>query len=200
MSVSPTENATTPSPEPADAVPKGAPSSPGKRETPAAEPEEEVDVWWGAYSMWTMTPSLVICILLSVAIIVAVWSFRSLRDVPLLSFTVGGAIWLVQTIRWAYRIIFYNYRLTTRRLLADRGLFYPDSAQVDLASVAQVQVQTNWVEKRVGVGRICVFFEKNIAAPLVLEGVQGPQRIAEMIRETAKRAREHNAVAVGAKK
>src|SRR5262245_66603947 len=39
-----------------------APSPP--REPPAAM-AEEVDVWWGSYSGWTLWPSMVLCLLLT---------------------------------------------------------------------------------------------------------------------------------------
>jgi hypothetical protein len=196
MSTSQVESPGNPAETPAAPAPTAAPSPvSSNREQAAAAPEEEIDVWWGSYSMWTMTPSLLVCILLTGAIVWAAWYFLPLRDLPLVLFTLMGTLWLVQTIRWAYRIVFYNYRLTTRRLLLDRGLLYPSGVQAELARIASVQVQTNGIEKRLGVGRIVISFEKNTPEPVVLEGVHGPTRIADLIRQTACRARENNIVA-----
>ena len=95
----------------------------------------------------------------------------------------ASLVWLVQGVRWAYRIFSYNYRLTTRRLYVDRGFLYLDFAALDLAAVGRVLVRRSWSDRLLGVGQVCVVPGETGKVPLVLDGVRHPEAIAERVRE-----------------
>jgi hypothetical protein len=154
---------------------------------PARLPEE-VELWWGAFSGWAMTPSFVVCLLLTGLIAWAAWAWLP-RDWVKVT-VLGGAsiVWLVQLGRWAVRALGYNYRLTTRRLWVTRGIPRVAVSSLELSCVASVRVERTWLERRLGVGRVCVTPEGG-GCPLVLEGVAHPRHAAEVIRAAVRAAR-----------
>jgi hypothetical protein len=82
-----------------------------------------------------------------------------------------------------------TYRLTTHRLLRDHGFVRPAAGEVPLACVTAVRVERRGLQRWLGLGHIIVASQDN-AAPLVLEAVYGPDRIADKIRRCAERARQ----------
>jgi membrane protein YdbS with pleckstrin-like domain len=150
------------------------------------EPEEEVDVWWGAYAARTMTPSFVACLVLTVLIDLLCWLVlpRYLLRWSVVGLT--GLLWLVQTLRWLHHILAYNYRLTNRRLYVEHGLVAPVTAVADLDRVKAVKVGASFVQRRLGVGRVAVYLEDDAQLPLILDGVRHPWRIRELIEKTRK--------------
>jgi membrane protein YdbS with pleckstrin-like domain len=141
-----------------------------------------------------MLPSFLVCGLLTLAIMA--WAFGMLPShlARYVVYGLVGAVWLVQLARWGYRVAAINYRLTTHRLVADRGFFSPTVRQIELARVATVRVDAGPWERWVGVGRVQVVPENGQQAPVVLEGVREPERLAVLIEGCVKRAREHHVV------
>src|SRR5690349_7852196 len=61
------------------------------------EPTQEVDLWWGSYSGWTMLPSFAVCIVLTALIFWVVTRFLPHRElVQLTILGASGSVWLVQ--------------------------------------------------------------------------------------------------------
>src|SRR5438876_2032340 len=84
-------------------------------------PPEEIDVWWGAYSGWTMLPSMTLCVALTSFLAVGLWAWGPHGYRQLLFLLLGTALWLVQGLRFFWRVFGSSYRLTSRRLFRDRG-------------------------------------------------------------------------------
>jgi hypothetical protein len=170
---------------------------------PAAEPEpilpqpvppktetagEEVDVWWGSYTGWTMAPSWAACVLVTGLIAWAAWMLLPRTLVQPTVLGLGGAVWLFQGVRWAYRVFGYNYRLTSRRVYVDRGFLYTGYASGELTGVAGVYVKRSWLDRLLRVGQIRIELVDKTKPPLFLDGVRRPAEIAERIRERVKAA------------
>lgn len=170
-----------------------APSATGSE--PDVDPDQELDVWWGAYAGRAMLFSFTLCALLTLAVAAGGWYFWHVRGQSayfmrhvVLGLT--GAIWFVQGLRWAYRTVSINYRLTTHRLFRDRGFHNPTAGTVILERVTDVAVEPRTaLEQLVHVGRIRVTSEDD-TPPLVLEGVYQPEHVAAEIRRQVQRARE----------
>ena len=154
----------------------------------AARLPEEVELWWGAFSGWTLAPSFVVCLFLTGLIGWSAWYWVPRDWVKVTVVGGGSVVWLVQLGRWAARALGYNYRLTTRRLWVTRGIWQMVASALELSCVASVRVERTWLERRLGVGRVCVTPEGN-GWPLVLEGVRHPRDAAETIRAAVKAAR-----------
>src|SRR5207302_208291 len=95
-------------------------------------------------------------------------------------------MWLVQLLRWLYRVFGYNYRLTNRRLYVEHGLVAPITAVADLDRVRSLRVGASFVDRLLGVGRVAVYLDDDAQLPLILDGVRRAGQIRDLIaRQTA---------------
>src|SRR6266545_6506179 len=173
----------TPTPDHAARVAVTTPA-PGS-EMERGKPGEEVELWWGSYSGRAMTPSFLVCVVLTGLIGWGAWYFVPEGWVQLSALGAASVVWLVQLARWGSRFFGRNYRLTSQRLFALQGVRRLTVTIVHLRQIRQVRVKRNWWERQCHVGRILV--EPEAGPPLVLEGVSQPQRCADLIRETTRR-------------
>ncbi len=181
---------TAPQVQPVDAI-AGRRPQPEQRAATGRPPlaDQETDVWYGGYSSRALLPSFVFCCLASAG--TAVWLATSWQAMPpresglvlLAAAGVLGALWLFQIIRWLYRLIALHVRLTTRRLFHHRGLTYPCWKVVCLRAVGGVEVRATWIERVLGVGRVCLFGDDPARPLAVLQGIAAPARLAERIRQ-----------------
>jgi hypothetical protein len=183
MSANPTEPPAAPA---SSAQPATDASS--TAEAKAAALPEEVEVWWGVYSGWTMMRSFAVCVLLTGLIGWASWYYVPEGWVKITVVGTSSIVWLVQMTRWARHVFGNNYRLTTRHLWVLYGVRQTALVAVELARVKLVTVEQTWLERRLGVGSISVVPEEGGAA-LVLRGVRQPFHAADLIRTTVKAAR-----------
>jgi membrane protein YdbS with pleckstrin-like domain len=157
-----------------------------------AEPEAEVELWWGGYSGWTMAPNFAVCAFLTAALIGGAWYLYSEEDVPgdrarYSVYALAAAIWFVQLYRWARRMATLNYRLTTRRLYHCRGLGVERVVVVDLAEVRVVQVAQTSLQRRLDVGQVRA---ETASTAIELTGVREPHRIAALMERQVQWVRE----------
>ena len=159
--------------------------------TPPAEvdsdPAEEVEVWWGGYSGWALTPSFVVCLLITAFIVWASWHYLPRHLFRVTATVAASLVWGVQFVRFGVRVLGFNYRLTTRRLLLSRGVRRLRVRAIELARVRRVTPETSGLEALFGVGRVYVHVEGE-AAPHVLPGVRNPRNVAALIRAAAQAA------------
>ena len=145
---------------------------------------QETDLWWGACSGWTLWPSFLVCGFLSVILVAVMWYY----DLPFgLDYLPVGVVWAVQIVHFFYCTLFRTYRLTTRRLLRDRGMFYSADGEIPIDKITSVRVEQGPLEARLRIGQLVI--DSEIAAPMILEGVARPERVAALIREAAGTAR-----------
>jgi len=163
---------------------------------PAADAGEELDVWWGSYAGRAMVPGFVACGLLTLVIAGGAWYWWDVyqahpRVARYSAYTLGTLVWGIQLLRWGYRTIFTNYRLTTRRLFRDKGLRTPAGPPVELTAVTEVAVEPPafW-ERLLDVGRVRLACGNGPVRELVLDGVYQPGQVAEQIRRQVQRAQQ----------
>jgi membrane protein YdbS with pleckstrin-like domain len=165
----------------------------GQGQPDRAPETEETDIWWGSYAGRAMLPGFLLCLFLTIILLALDWYLGSRqRRSDLMSSAVlalAAALWLFQGTRWVYRMIAVNYRLTNRRLLYTRGFKLPDSWAIELAGITEVTVVSGPLERLLGVGRIRIQVQDRSSAPLVLDGILAPQRVARTIRRRARQAR-----------
>ena len=153
---------------------------------PVTAAAQETDVWWGAYSGWTLLPSLLVCIALTGAIVWGTRTFVERGHVQWSFWALTGAVWLAQTYRWSWRVFGINYRLTTRRLLIDHGHWRPKRWSIDLQNITGVDVKRNALSVLSGVGQVVVRMAQG--GPTVLESVRAPEELEARLREAMRRA------------
>jgi hypothetical protein len=158
--------------------------------------DQEVDVWWGSYSGRTMIPTFVVCTLLSASIaLIAVWLWDEHWAHPQLMWHMTVLlivlVWLFPLFVCGYRTVALNYRLTTQRLFRDRGFGHPPAdGEMELARITAVRVRYTGLGRWISVGGVCV--DADCPSCLVLQGIHEPERVADLIRGCAQRARERN--------
>jgi hypothetical protein len=162
-----------------------------------ADAREETDLGWYGYAAVALLPSTAALGLLTAG---ALWKLRPLLPPGLVAEAVYAplaALWAGQAFRLAYRLLAYSYRLTTRRLFRDRGRLYGPEEPLDLATVAQVELNQTVADRLVGVGTVIVVPEEAVGRPPVeLIGVYRPRLLAARIEEAALAARAGNVVAM----
>ncbi len=172
-----------------DAQPDASDSLPSRAASAATE---EVDLWWGSYAPRTMAPSFVLCLVLTLAISAEAWSLGIWQERSPARYTAQalmGLLWLIQFMRWAYRIFATNYRLTNRRLFREQGFHRPENREAELSRISQVVVERGPFERLLRVGRLRVLIPGHDVPPIVLEGVVDPEHVAMAIRMQVHRAR-----------
>ncbi len=157
--------------------------------SPPSEPPEEVELWWGAYSCWTMAPSFVVCLVLMGVIAWVSWRLMPEGWKRLTALLAATALWVGEFLFVGTRVFGHNYRLTTRHVWLTRGLRRMSLLSVELQRVARVTVQRSWLERRLGVGRVWVVPDDPALMPLILDGVRDPTHAADLIRDAVREAR-----------
>jgi len=150
---------------------------------PAAQ---ETDVWWGAYSGWTMLPSLLVCVALTGAIVWGAWTFVERRHVQWTFWSLAGLVWLVQLLRLGRHVFGINYRLTTKRLFMHQGKWRPRVIWIDVSSIVDVGVRPVPLGNWTGVGNVVIRAE---GRRFILRGVHRPNEVARLIRDLAEHVR-----------
>jgi hypothetical protein len=161
---------------------------------PKPAPTEEVELAWRGYSPLDLLPSTAVFALVTCGTILALrpllpaWVMREAIDAPL------AAVWLLQAVRAMYRLLAYDYRLTSRRLFRSRGPLYPRETPLDLATVVRAEVRQTRIGRLIGVGTVRLIPEDATPTrPAVeLDGIRRPQALAGRIQEAATTARGAN--------
>jgi hypothetical protein len=161
-----------------------------------AEPEGEVELWWGGYSGWTMVPDFAVCTFLTAVMIGVACYLYSEENVPgyrarYIVYGLAFAIWFMQVYRWARRTAVLNYRLTTRRLFHCRGLGVERVSAIALPDVVRVGVVQTHVQRHIGVGLVRVETAKET---IDLAGVREPHRVAALIERQVKHLQQTDQV------
>ncbi len=154
--------------------------------SPAARAaEQETDVWWGAYSAWTLLPSTAVCIVLTAAFAWAAWSFLHPPQAHLAFWSVCAALWIGQGAMCWRHVFGYSYRLTTRRLLVMHGHFWWKRYQVNLAEIEEVRIKRDRIARWLDLGTLVIGTRDG--ARLAVDGVRRAHEVAERIRRTRDR-------------
>jgi hypothetical protein len=147
---------------------------------PAAERPQEADVWWGSWSGRTMLPSVLVCVVLTGAVVWWAWSVVDRRFVQITFWALAGLIWLVQMLRGSWRLFGYNYRLTTRRLIISQGHWRPRFALIELAEIDHIRVEPYSHSRWTGVGKLIVTLRAD-KREVILEGIRQPHEVVALI-------------------
>jgi uncharacterized membrane protein YdbT with pleckstrin-like domain len=151
---------------------------------------QEVDVWWGSYSIKSVLPGLLASLAASGLAVATAWLLPHGSLEQLFALGLLGLCWVALLLFWAYRVFGVNYRLTTHRLFVETGLRHRRLQAVELSKISQVAFKRTSLEEFLGTGRLFVDVQGS-AAPLVLRGVLGAENIAEKIGSLREEAREH---------
>lgn len=147
---------------------------------------QEVAVWWGGYSPWTMLPSLIVSVALTGVIVWWAWTTLARADVKLAVFSLAGVVWCVQTLRFGSRLFGANYHITTRRLVQEWGVLRKRMRTLFLSELRDVEVKRSALEELLGVGRLIFHSRDSNAMPMIWTGVRQCNQLADRVRAMLK--------------
>jgi len=146
----------------------------------------ETDVAWRGYAGWAMIPGFVVCAVVTLALLGLDW-WLDPDDTRFSNWLLGPlllGVWLVQGLRWLYRTVTYTYRVTNRHLYIDFGSMNLPVPRVAWAAVRGVRVDRGVIERRLGVGSVCV--DLTDGRVVEMPGVWQPNEFANFLRTMAK--------------
>jgi hypothetical protein len=163
---------------------KSAASKKPAARTEAKGKTQDGHEWLGGYAGRTMMPSTIFSGGLS-----GLLGWASLRFLPdhmkWETMLAGlGAIWVLQLVRWGYRVWLYRYRLTSEHLFLHRGLLYGRPVQIPRCQILKVSISANLLEKILGVGKVVIESQEpkdGKSTRHELEGVRSPNEFIQKI-------------------
>jgi membrane protein YdbS with pleckstrin-like domain len=149
---------------------------------------EEVDVWYGGYTLRSLIGGFLISLAVTLVLLAGAWVAWDRFAVPFEIVSLGvlglaGAVWLFQLIRWGYRLVTYQIRVTNRRVFFDRGFLYSDRKEWPLTAIRRIETPGNAINRLLNVGCLVLYGEKNPAALGILPGVGQPRTVADLVRQ-----------------
>ena len=104
----------------------------------------------------------------------------------LLVVIVGGI--LAGPVTWT--ILSHRYRLTTQRLIIERGILSQTIDQTELVRVDDVRIHKSLADRVLGLGSVGVISTDATDREILIPGVAGPERLADAIRSRMRAARQ----------
>ena len=169
---------------------KAARIEPSVGRSTAEVPEEEL--WTGAYSPKAMTSAFIGAALLAiVGMIVA--SFAG----PAGWTAVGvGAIlvfgYLVLSL--IYQRLSVQYRLTTHRLVIQRGILSRTDDRILLVDIDDITVQQVLIDRMLDIGTVVLNTSDNTSPVLTMRGIENPRQVGDLIDEARRAERSRRGV------
>jgi membrane protein YdbS with pleckstrin-like domain len=149
----------------------------------ANAPEEEL--WNGGYSPKAMTGAFVGAALICIVAAVLVGMFWPEGWIPLLAgaAVVFGYLGLVLLVRQ----MTVHYRLTSQRLLRQKGILSRVDDRILVVEIDDVSVRQGIFDRLFGVGTIVLVTKDETTPNLNMSGIENPRHVADLIDE-ARRA------------
>ncbi|MEM6484385.1 MAG: PH domain-containing protein [Pseudomonadota bacterium] len=163
-----------------------------------ADDDQEDELWEGSYAKQAMTGwwlgggagTVVAIVVAAVAgFSAALWGWLI---VGLLVF------WAALVGVYFYRRHSIRYRLTSHRLLYDRGILSRTRERLELIDVDDVTVFQGPVERLVGVGRIVIHSTDVTDGTLTLTGIEKARQVADTIDDARRRERRRRGLHIEA--
>lgn len=153
-------------------------------------PEE--DLWSGAYSPKAMTGPFVGATLFAIAAVIV----GSLIQPFGWAVGLGLAVLLFAYLGWSlfYKRMSVHYRLTTHRLVLQKGILSRTDDRILLVDVDDITVQQGLVERMLNVGRIILnttdeTTKQRGKGVLVMDGIENARQVGDVIDEARRTER-----------
>lgn len=162
------------------------------RQTDAAAPEKETELWEGGFSpramlgAWFITAAVTL-VLLAVWIvwIRVTWAWIALVVFILLA-------WTYQLCVLAYRRVSVRYLLTNQRLIHEHGILRRVTDRIETIDIDDIAYVQSMIERLAGVGTIRISSSDRTTPELVMRGIEHVKQVADQIddvRRTERRKR-----------
>ncbi len=146
-------------------------------------PEEEL--WTGAYSPKAMTSAFVGAALLTIAGMViasfvgpAGWAAVGIGAIVIFGYLV---------LSMFYQRLSVHYRLTTHRLVIQRGILSKTDDRILLVDINDITVRQGLIDRMLAIGTVILNTSDDTSPVLTMRGIENPRQVGDMIDE-ARRA------------
>jgi uncharacterized membrane protein YdbT with pleckstrin-like domain len=152
------------------------------------DPADEKELWVGRASWKDSAPGLLCWAVFSIIIVVAGLWVRGQAEFFRGTWA-GWVIVFLIVLPGAYvaltvllRVYGVRYRLTTQRLIIDRGVLSRTTDQTELIRMDDVRVYKSLTERLFGIGSVEVVSTDSTDARIRLRGIETPDQVVEYIR------------------
>jgi membrane protein YdbS with pleckstrin-like domain len=149
-----------------------------------AAPAAEETLWSGRYSLKAAAHLWVLWALWISVVVAAYVLFTGTRGAwtngLFLTAGFGPGLWMLGQA--LLRKLTLRYRLTNQRLFTERGLLARAHDELELIRVDDVSVRQNLLQRALDVGTVTLLSTDTTSPRLVIEGIEHPLALKEMIR------------------
>lgn len=78
-----------------------------------------------------------------------------------------------------------HYKVTTQRILVERGVLSKSLQEIDMRSVDDTEFRQSFLERIFGIGEVSIVSTDKVTPRVVLHGIRDPRATRELIRATA---------------
>ncbi len=155
-------------------------------------PEEEL--WNGAYSPKAMLGwHLLVCLLIVVGSVAVYYAGGGTTS--FLAVALGGILVLVYLALYSqYKRASVHYRLTTHRLVLQRGILSRIDDRILLVDIDDITVQQSLINRMLQLGTITLNTKDETSPVLVMPGIETPHQVGDLIDEARRTERTRRGV------
>lgn len=106
----------------------------------------------------------------------------------ILGLLLAAAFFFAIPVFWI--ILSHRYRLTTQRLIIERGILSQTIDQTELVRVDDVRVHKTLTDRLLGLGTVHVISTDATHREILIPGVAGPDKLADDVRNMMRAARQ----------
>lgn len=161
------------------------------REGALAEEAEE-QLWEGGYSPKAMVGTWLLCLLLTVAAIVAT---VMVPELPwLVTLVAIVVLWVIVAAVYAARRWGVHYQLTTQRFIHQTGLLSRRTDRIEVIDINDVSYEQGPVQRMLGIGSIRIDSSDQSHPVLSMRGISDVHRVAGLIDDIRRKERRRRSL------
>lgn len=158
----------------------------------AHEEEAEEQLWEGGYSPKAMVGTWVMCVVLTVAAIVAAAMFEQLPWLATLAAVV--LLWVIVAVVYASRRLGVHYQLTTQRFIHQTGILSRRTDRIEVIDIDDVSYEQGPVQRMFGIGSIRIDSSDRSHPVLTMRGISAVHDVAGLIDDIRRKERRRRSL------
>lgn len=154
--------------------------------------EEEQDLWAGGYSGKAMYGTWLAGILITFGL-----GAGAVLAFPPIAFGIP-VLWIILGLMLAYKKLSVHYELTTQRFIHKSGILKRVTDRIEVIDIDDVTYEQGIVQRMFSVGTIRISSSDRSHPELVLTGIDGVEKIADMIDDIRRKERRRRGLHIEA--
>lgn len=154
--------------------------------------DAEQQLWQGGYSSRAMVGTWLLCLILTVAAIIATLM------IPELPWVATGAaialLWIVVGCVYAVRRLGVHYELTSQRIIHQTGLLSRRTDRIEVIDIDDVSFEQGLVQRMFGIGTIRIDSSDRSHPVLTMRGIANVREVAGLFDDTRRKERRRRSL------